>query len=334
MATISDVARRAGVSATTVSHAISGNRPVSAATAAAVKRSVEELGYVPNRAARNLRLGAADTIGILIPDITNPYFASLARGVEDTAAAADVGVLLCNTDFSSERELRYFRTLRAGGAGGVIYAAGRPPEPRRLRAVARSMPFVAVDESLAGVLAAEVVSDNHGGGREAGEHLLALGHRQALVIEGPRQLPSAGERRRGFLAGFRGADVDARVRPGDYLATAGETAVRAELDAAAEPWFTAIFAANDMMAIGAIAELRRLGLRVPEDVSVIGFDDSPPAALSTPALTTVRQDAVRLGSLACGRLLDALAEPDAPSPGRLTVPTKLIRRQSTEEVRR
>jgi LacI family transcriptional regulator len=336
-ATIADVARAAGVSVTTVSHAISGKRPVNAATAEAVRRSARELGYSPNRAARNLRLGIAGSIGLLLPDIANPYFAELARGVEDVAAAADTSVLLCNTDFSTARELRYLETLRAGGADGVLYVAGEPPEPDLLRELGRAMPLVAVDEALPGSGATEVVSDNRGGGRLAGEHLLSLGHRRVLAIEGPRRLASAQERRRGLLeATARVTGTAVRTHPGDYLAASGERAVRDALAASpgGAPWFTAVFAANDLMAIGAIAELRRHGLEVPGDVSVAGFDDSTLASLISPALTTVRQDVGRLGAIAAERLLAAIADPTAPTAPRTTLPTGLVVRGSTAQARK
>jgi LacI family transcriptional regulator len=335
--TIADVARAAGVSVTTVSHALSGKRPVGAATAEAVRRSVEELGYSPNRAARSLRLGVAGSIGLLVPDIANPWFAALARGVEDVAAEAGTGVLLCNTDFSTGRELGYLETLRAGGADGVLYVAGEPPGPDLLRALGREMPLVAVDEALPGSGAAEVVSDNRGGGRLAGDHLLALGHRRVLVVDGPRRLASAQERRRGLLEAFAGVpEAVVRTHPGDYLATGGETAVREALAASpgGRPWFTAIFAANDLMAIGAIAALRDHGLSVPGEVSVVGFDDSTLASLVSPALTTVRQDARRLGALAAERLLAAIADPEAPAAPRTTLPTGLVVRGSTAQSRK
>jgi len=334
---ITDVARRAGVSATTVSHAISGNRPVSAATVEAVRRAARELGYAPNRAARNLRLGIAGSIGLLVPDVANPYFAELARGVEDVAAAGGTSVLLCNTDFSTERELRYLETLRGGGADGVLYVAGEPPEPDLLRELGRAIPLVAVDEALPRSEATEVVSDNRGGGRLAGEHLLSLGHRRVLAIEGPRRLASAQERRRGFLeatAAIAGTEV--RTHPGDYLAASGERAIRDALAASPDgaPWFSAVFAANDLMAIGAIAELRRHGLAVPGDVSVIGFDDSTLAALISPALTTIRQDVRRLGAIAAERLLAAIEDPDAAAAPRTTLPTDLVVRESTAPARK
>jgi LacI family transcriptional regulator len=334
---IADVARLAGVSVTTVSHAISGKRPVSEATAEAVRRAAEELGYSPNRAARNLRLGVADTIGLIVPDIANPYFAELARGVEDVAAEAGTSVLLCNTDFSTERELRYLEVLRAGGADGVLYVAGEPPEPDLLRELGQTMPLIAVDEALPGSGATEVVSDNRGGGRLAGEHLLSLGHRRVLAIEGPRRLASAQERRRGLLeATAEASGTEVRTHPGDYLAASGEDAVRDALSGSADgaPWFTAVFAANDLMAIGAIAELRRHGVSVPADVSVVGFDDSTLASLISPALTTVRQDVGRLGAIAAERLLAAIEDPTAPTAPRATLPTELVVRESTAPARK
>jgi LacI family transcriptional regulator len=325
-ASIADVARLAGVSPTTVSHVISGRRPVSERTAAAVAQAMQELGYVPNRAARSLRHGMSQTLGLLVPDISNPYFAELARGAEDAVEARGFNLLLCNTAFDPEREARYLDVLRGRGVDGMLYAAGAPPSSERLAQVARTFRLVIVDEELPGVPVETVVSDNERGGQLAGQHLHELGHRAVLAIGGPPALTSSPLRARGFAAAF---DGDARIETvdGDYRAESATAAVRAALDGGPR-WFTAIFAANDLMALAAIEVLAQDGLRVPRDVSVVGYDDTVYAALVRPALTTVRQPVYRMGWVAAERLMGAL-NGDDEQDSKVVLDVELVVRQTT-----
>jgi LacI family transcriptional regulator len=325
---IADVAAAAGVSPTTVSHVISGKRPVSAETAEAVHSAMGRLGYVPNHAAQSLRRGMSRTLGLLVPDIANPYFAELARGAEDAGEQRGFNLVLCNTDFDAERESRYLDMLRGGGVAGMIYAAGSPPDTARIEAVAGSFRLVAVDEELPGVIADTVVSDNEHGGRLAGEHLARLGHRRNLVVDGPAELRSAIDRGRGFRGALDPASVEIGAVTGDYRATSATEAVAAEL-AGRGPWFTAVFAANDLMALGALEALTAAGLRVPEDVSVVGFDDTVLASIVRPALTTIRQPVYRMGWVAADRLAGALDADNPPEPCKTVLDVELVARQTT-----
>jgi LacI family transcriptional regulator len=288
---------------------------------------MKELSYVPNHAARSLRLGITRTLGLLVPDISNPYFAELAKGAEDAGEREGYNLVLCNTSFDGEREARYLDVLRSGGVDGMIYAAGAPPAPERVAALARTFPLIIVDEELPGVDADTVVSDNERGGRLAGEHLRDLGHRDILVIDGPPELASTPLRARGFRNAFAGVETRLVEVQGDYRPESARAAVSAALDDAA-PWFTAVFAANDLMAIAAIEVLAGAGVRVPEDVSVVGYDDTRLAALVRPALTTVRQPVYEMGATAAERLAKRLAGDGANKPRKLVLDVELVVRQT------
>jgi LacI family transcriptional regulator len=326
---IADVAAKAGVSSTTVSHVISGKRPVSARAAAVVQRAMSELGYVPNHAARSLRLGNTRSLGLLIPDISNPYFAELAKGAEDAGEGKGYNLVLCNTSFDGEREARYLNVLRGRGVDGMIYAAGAPPASVHVAALASTFPLIIVDEELPDVPADTVVSDNERGGRLAGEHLRDLGHRNVLVIDGPANLASTPLRAKGFGAAFEGVEARIEEVEGDYRAESATAAVESALSGA-QPWFTAIFAANDLMALAAIETLTAAGIRVPDDVSVVGYDDTRLAGLVRPGLTTVRQPVYRMGAVAAERLADRLSGDAAPGPAqKLVLDVELVVRQTS-----
>lgn len=320
---IADVASRAGVSTTTVSHVISGKRPVNGRTAASVRRVMRQLGYVPNHSARSLRLGMSRTLGLVVPDISNPYFAELAKGAADAGEQRGFNLVLSHTGFDAAREARYLDVLRSGGIDGMVYAAGAPPSAGQLEELVRTFHVVVVDEELGSVPVDTVVSDHEGGGRLAGEHLRNLGHRQILTIEGPAGLDSSSRRARGFASAFAG--VEARLEPvaGDYRPESAVAAVEAALTDGF-PWFTAVFAENDLMALAAIETLTDRGYRVPEDVSVLGYDDIALAALVRPALTTVRQPVYRMGWVAADRLVASLLGEGPPDPIKVVLDVELV----------
>lgn len=325
---IADVAARAGVSSTTVSHVISGKRPVSDRTAKLVQRAMRELGYVPNHAARSLRLGNTRSLGLLVPDISNPYFAELAKGAEDAGEGKGYNLVLCNTSFDAEREARYLNVLRGGGVDGMIYAAGAPPAAEHVAALASTFPLVVVDEELPDVAADTIVSDNERGGLLAGEHLRDLGHREILIVDGPPSLASPPLRAKGFRSAFAGVEARIDQVDGDFRPESATASVEAAL-AGGTPWFSAIFAANDLMALAAIEVLTVAGIRVPEDVSVVGYDDTMLAALVRPALTTVRQPVYRMGAVAAERLADRLIGNAPRAPEKVVLDVELVVRQTS-----
>jgi len=326
-ASIADVAARAGVSPTTVSHVISGNRPVSARTAAVVRRAMAELDYVPNHAARSLRSGSTRMLGLLVPDIGNPYFADLARGAEDGAQANGYRLVLGNTGFDAARELEYLQALRAGHVDGIVYATGGMPPSDQLVEVIDRFLVVLADEEVPGLAVDTIISDGERGGRLAGEHLRDLGHREILAIDGPPGLASSADRARGFDAVFAGGAGDVTHVRGDYVRDAAADAVRAALRRGET--FTAVFAANDLMAVGALDALAHAGLAAPDDVSLVSFDDTSLATLVRPALTAVRQPVRAIGRAAAEHLITAIDHPAGRPPERIVLDVELVVRDST-----
>lgn len=326
--TIRDVAAHAGVSVATVSYVVNASRTVSDAARERVESAIAALGYEPNSAARGLKRRRAASIGLVVPDLLNQFFAELATGIEETAARRDVLLVLCSTGFSAEREAYYTRLLNGRRVDGVIYLSGTGLPPAALVELAEQEPIVFVDERLPGVEAPYIGADNRRGARDVMRHVLQQGHREVAIVGGPDGLWTAEQR----LAGYRealaaeGMDPDAvPVVPGDYREASGAAAADVLLDRPTPP--TAILAANDLMAIGAIERANERGLSVPRDLSVAGFDDIPLAQLLRPRLTTVRQPAREMGAAAAEALFARL---DAPDQGvqRVELPAPLVVRDS------
>ncbi|HEX5851062.1 MAG TPA: LacI family DNA-binding transcriptional regulator [Rubrobacter sp.] len=335
MVSIDAVAEMAGVSPTTVSHALSGKRKVSGEVKARVFAAMSKLDYVPSRSAQSLALGVTRTLALMVPDIGNGYFAELAKGVERAAADRGYNVILCTTGFDHARERRYLEMINSRAVDGVVYAAGvypadSPPTDKELRGLLSGMPMVFVDEEIAGTQFTAVVSDNEAGGRLAAEHLLELGHRCALVISVAGEPVSSVLRTRGFIEAWTAAGGRYVLNDrGDFTEQSGRIIAEQHLGDLGRGDLTAVFAQNDLMALGLIDVLRSRGVRIPEDVSVVGFDDISAARYSYPALTTVRQDPFALGTRATAMIIEAL-ERKRPVDGQHTLhPVELVRRDST-----
>lgn len=326
MATMRDVANHAGVSTATVSHVLNGTRFVEPETRARVERAIAELHYRPNLLARSLRRHETLTIGLITPNIANPFWAELGSEVERAGRAAGYTVLLCNTNWSVEQERAYVHTLLARQIDGIVLvpsttgmnAAGD------LQAAGVATVIVGQQPQHAGMSA--VMVDDFQGGYLAGKHLHSLGHRRVGCITPPAGIESAGLRVTGFRQAFRDAGTllpAGAFADGDFEYASGAAAAHTLL--AYDPTLTAIFAVNDQMAIGALGALRRLGRRVPDDISVIGFDNISYAALHVPALTTVGQPMVELGRQAVELLLRQISEPGSPPEVRKLEPTLIVR---------
>ncbi|KQQ03803.1 MULTISPECIES: LacI family DNA-binding transcriptional regulator [unclassified Rathayibacter] len=320
------IAQLAGVSVTTVSHVLSGKRPVNPRTAERILAIIRQSGYVPDSAARTLQSGRSRLLAVAVPDITTSYFSRIAKGVELVAATVDYGVILCSTSIGGQRSRRYLDLLRNRTVEGLVYVAGDSPvDTEELRPFAADYPLVLADEELPSLEDVTVVtSDNRHGGRLAGEHLAALGHERVLIIAGPRTQVSTRDR----AAGLRESFPDALMLNGDFSTESG-AALADEALRSGTP-FTAIAAGNDELAIGAIGRLRAAGIDVPGDVSVIGFDDIEAASLI--GLTSISQPAVAIGSRAARLLLDALVDPSVARV-RESMPVELVVRASTARVR-
>ncbi len=326
--TIRDVSLRAGVSMATVSQVMSGKRPVKPATAERVRAAIRELGYEPDRVARAMTRGYIRSLGIVLPDITNPFFPRVARGAEDVAAESGFSLMLASTDLRPERETSAVDNFLASRVGGILYMAGSPeagPTITRLRASGR--PFVLVDESFDGPAAPGVFSENEDGGYQAGRHLVEIGCSHIVHLTGQRLLPTVGERERGFRRGLAEAGIHSPVVIYGNYSTESGFAMTSRLLSDGIP-FDAVFAGDDLLALGAVQALKSARRRVPQDVAVCGFDGIPGIDMWTPSLTTVVQRAYELGAEAA-RALIAQIENGTPIP-RVVLPVEFVVRASTD----
>ena len=333
MSTIKHVAARAGVSFTTVSHVLNGTRRVSDSARERVERAVAEMGYAPSAVARALKMSETCILGVLVPNITNPFFAELTRGIEDCCRRTDYSVFLCNSDDDPVRQLRYLQTLLERRVDGLLLAAaaGEASALAKRLAAAR-VPTVVVDRSIPGLVADLVRVDHQGGAQTAVEHLLSLGHRAIGCLSGPAEFAVS----RARVAGWREAMTQAGIAldpgwlmEGDFSAAAGHGLTRRLL---ARGDVTAIFASNDLLAIGALRAAAELGIAVPSALSVVGFDGIDLGAYAYPALTTVGHPIRAMGEAAAAVLLERIAE--APATCReVVLPAQLLMRESTGPVR-
>jgi len=330
MVSIADVAKHAGVSPTTVSHALSGKRKVGPDVHARVLAAVEELGYAPGRSAQSLASGRTRILGLIVPDIGNGYFAELAQGVEQSATLRGYNVLLCTTGFDYEREKHALEMIRSRAVDGVVYAAGAPPSTSELAQLLGNLPLVLVDEEIPGAEVTAFVSDNYEGGKLVARHLLSLGHRDVLVLEANANLVSSRERVRGFTEVWAAAGAPApRIVSGGFTHEGGHQAVAPFGRAFAAGELTGLFAVNDLMALGAIDQLTDVGIEIPGDVSVVGFDDISSTRYARPRLTTIRQDVAGLGGSAVAALVTALDQDRELGAARHVYPVELVVRDST-----
>lgn len=329
MATIREVARKAGVAAITVSRVINRSGYVSDETRQRVEQAIAELDYVPNVLARGLRSSRTHTLGLLVTDITNAFWTTVARGAEDAALRSGYSVFLCNTDESASKQEQYLRALLSHRVQGVIIAPASS-DRSALAALERArLPFVIVDRRVPGVDADLVLGDSLGGARMLVEHLVGRGHRRIAHIGGPIGVSTADDREQGYREALMAAGIEVDpdlVQRGDYKLESGRRLMRQLLERSPLP--TAIFAANNVLAVGALAALQERGLRVPEDMALVCFDDLPQASLIDPFLTVAAQPAYDLGATALRLLLARLADPHRP-PDTVVLPVQLLVRRSS-----
>jgi LacI family transcriptional regulator, galactose operon repressor len=329
MATMNDVARVANVSIATVSHVINGTRFVSPERVAAVQIAMRELGYTPDATARSLRVGRTDTIGLVVPDNSNPFFATLARWIEEAGFEAGYTTILANSNERPDREHRYVSTLVSKRVDGLILSPSRGDHGTLARLLENArIPVVVVDRDAALPGADVVLYDNEGGSYEATRYLIELGHTCIGCVAGPADASSATDRVSGFRRAIAESGLDDQlVVEADFHFSGGREATARLLDSGAG--VTAVFASNDLMAAGAIRELAARGISVPGDVSVVGFDDAPLAEMISPALTTMRQPLQDMAHTAVSMLLSRVTTGDGGPPVRKVLPTSLVIRDST-----
>jgi LacI family transcriptional regulator len=335
MATIHDVARRAGVASITVSRVINNSGYVSQATREHVEAAIAELGYVPNRLARSLRSKRTNTLALVLTDITNPFFTTLARGVEDTASDAEFTVIFCNTDESETKEQKYLQVLLQQQVDGILLVPARSTPDSVELIHKQGTPVVVLDRRMPPGVEVDVVRcDSEDGAYRLVHLLIGLGHRQIAILSGPRGVSTAEDR----VAGYRRAMLPAGLGDqlnlvyfGAFTQSSGYEMAQQALTVNPQP--TAFFAANNFIAIGALKALRDSGLRVPEDIAIVAFDDLPWNLETFPFFTVAAQPAYDMGCRATRLLLARLAG-DAPEPCQeVILPTELIVRQSSGQAR-
>ncbi len=308
MPTIAVIAQEAGVSKATVSLALNGKPGVAPHTRQRILEIAKRLNYQPNASARGLALQKTHTLGVIVPDISSPFYAELVRGVEEEARAHDYYLTLCTTIGSPSRERMYFQLLGEQRVDGIIVVTPRGDEALICQIHAEGFPLVVVDRDIqASDKIVEVIVDNFHGALAAVEHLIGSSYRRIGFINGPPEIQASTDRLRGYLLALQEHEIirdEQWMCSGDFQEEGGHRCMEKLLSLT--PPLEAIFAANDLMAIGAIKAIKEAGKQVPDDIAVIGFDDIPIAPHFDPPLTTVRQPVARMGAVACRLLLQEI----------------------------
>jgi LacI family transcriptional regulator len=332
MPTIRDVAKQAGVSPITVSRVINKPEKVSEETRARVEQAITTLGYVPNRLARSLRLKRTHTLALVVTDITNPFWTTVVRGVEDTAQDAGLNVILCNTDESEDKQAQYLDVLLQKQVDGILLVPARTSGDLGAWIERHRTPIVLLDRRLQGACADVVRCDSEGGAYRLIWHLLDLGHQRIAALSGPEDVSTSADRVLGYRRALADAGLEVRagwVQYGSFGQASGYEMTERVIALSPPP--TALFAANNFIAIGALRALKDAGLRVPEDVSVVAFDDLTSDLVIEPFLTVADQPAYEMGQRAAALLLQRLSEASDDGYQEIVLPTRLTIRSSSAQ---
>lgn len=345
--TSKDVARLAGVSRTTVSLVLNNvdNARISEATSEKVLKAAKQLKYRPNALAQSLKTNRSKIIGLIIPSITNPFFPSIAQGVEDTAVSKGYNVFLCNTFREPEKENSYIQALASKQVDGIIFASMTFNPEAILELRRRGVAIVAFDRRVNDQDVDAVLFDNVKGGEMAVKYLLSLGHRNIAFLSGKTDIFSRRDRLEGYKKALQDAEVainhdyiaidnfqEQENRDRNYEIEAGFRIANKLLDKS--PEVTALFAVNDMTALGALKAIKSRGLRVPEDISLVGFDDINLAEITDPPLTTIRQPKYKMGKTSAELLISRLEEEKSGTSGQkhlLIFSPELVTRESCQQ---
>lgn len=328
--TIKDVAKKVGVSYATVSRALTGKYGVRDKTREKIIAVAQAMGYTPNAIARGLVKKQTHTIGLIIPDITNPFYPEVARGIEDQAKASGYSVFLCNTNYEIQREADYLNLLAEKRVDGIIMAPISNQSALRLEEAGNLIPVVYVTKRVSGNAVSFVVIDDERGGFIATKYLIEQGYKTIGYIGPDENGNDSGERLAGFRAAFKkfGISVQSRyVRIADFKRETGYNAIIRMIEAGNFP--RAVFAGNDLLAIGMIQGVKEKGLSVPGDIAIIGFDNIPLAAFPEIRLTTIHQPKYEMGQMAADILLEKIKDRTEGRPRRVILEPELIVRSSS-----
>ena len=323
-----EVAAAAGVSIATVSRVLAGGSNVARASKERVLETIRKMDYYPNRLARGLRAGLRKLVGVIIPDLQNPFFPGVVHGVEEVLYAAGYTLVLGHSDGLAEREHNHLSVLRGEGAAGLILIPDNGPGANYDSLRGQDMAVVAVDRVPLGLDVDLVTSSNLEGTRDATRHMLSHGYRDIAFINGPQSVSVSLERMRGYTEALESAQVPFReslVVHGDFRQAGGAAAMARLLDLPVPP--RAVVIANNLMTLGALQTIHERHLRIPDQIAIIGFDDMPWATSLNPPLTAVAQPAEEIGRTAAQLLLNRLDEP-ARSVRQVVLSTRLIVRSS------
>ena len=326
---IKDIAREAGVSTATVSHVINKTKYVSDETREKVQRAIEEFNYHPNAHAQMLALGRSNMIGLLVSDISNPFFPEIIKSIEAAVFAAGYNLILLNTNYEPERALDYVRRLLQMKVAGIILMIAEFDSSLIEEFKNKKTSVVFHDLGVVGERMSNIILDYAVGIDEAVRHLVSLGHSKIVHIAGSHEIYSAGVRQQAFVDAMKKyfpEEADIKIYEGDFRFEGGRHAAHQILSESELP--TAIVVANDMMALGAMQEFKGAGLRIPQDISIVGFDDISFASLSEPALTTVCSPRVEIGRRAFEALALTMEKPRQQGL-EIRIPTYLVERNST-----
>jgi LacI family transcriptional regulator len=294
-----------------------------------VQAAIERLNYEVNSLAQSLKSDRSQTIGLLVTDISNPFFTSLVRGVEDIANAAGYSVMLCNTDESADKELTYLRMLRRKRVDAILMAPTGVQQPLADQLIGQGFPLVCFDRPPPGAACDSVLVDNVGGSQQAVSHLLGLGHRRVGVITGLSGVGTTDERLDGYMRAMAEHRVpvdQALIRLGNSRLDGGYREMLALLDLPTPP--TAVFTTNNLMTLGALGALQSRAITVPAEMAIVGFDDFEWAAVLRPRITAVAQPTYEIGVTATRLLIERIEDRGGPEPRRVVLPTRLIVRES------
>lgn len=328
MPTILEVAEKAGVSTTTVSHVINKTRYVSEEVTGRVLQAMDELGYQPNALARSLRRGETNTLGLILPDSANPFFAEISRVIEGAAFQRGYNVVLCNTEGDPRKETIYADVLSQKQVDGMIFVATGEQSESVQTIQRQRLPLVLIDRQIDLAKADTVLTDNRQGGMLAARHLIEYSHQIIGCITGPSHVTPSAERVTGFRQTLEqngrvlSADL---IERGDFSPESGYQAAMKLLQRNPRP--TALFVCNDMMAIGAYRAAHEMHLQIPGDLSVVGFDDIELSSYLIPPLTTIAQPKTEIGQAAVDLLIQRIANRNQPTR-QMILPTRLVVRQS------
>ncbi|GAB2567193.1 LacI family DNA-binding transcriptional regulator [Gracilibacillus alcaliphilus] len=336
MVTIYDIAKYANVSPMTVSRVINNSINIKATTREKVERAIKELGYIPNAAARSLTSNQTKTLGLILTDITNPYFSKIARGVEDVAVEKGYRVLISNTDEDSDKEVNYIDMMISARVDGVLIT---PTSDKTIDQVERlrkhNIQVVLLDRTIEGFEGDYVIGDSYLGTQQLVQHLIDYGHQNIALINGPANVSTARERARGYLETLKqnGLEVyEHYLSELDYKhAQEGKAKeiLKRLLSLEADKCPTAIFAANNFIAVSAIRSLRELGLSVPDDISVVCFDEVEPIVYFDPFFTVAAQPAIEFGRVGIQLLIERVEEKEAGIRQQVILPPVIHIRKST-----